>query len=193
MATYTVPDGVTNIVLSGTSPQTITANNLGDTITSNDYGSTVIGGTGNDTLIAGHSPDTLTGGAGSDTFVFNFVPWGAGQITDFTSGTDKIDLSAVLSSYGYTGSNPIADGWLSLNSDGAGNTLVYLNAHDPSNPYPYLITTVDHVAPTSLGLSDFGYGSGTATGRHDDNGRRDHNGGSTRFPTRRRPIRSRLA
>jgi Ca2+-binding RTX toxin-like protein len=97
----------------------------------------------------------LTGGAGSDTFVFNFAPWSAGHITDFTPGTDKIDLSGVLSSYGYTGTSPIADGWLSLVSDGAGDTQVRVNPHDPSWPYSYLITTLDHVAPTSITSSDW--------------------------------------
>jgi len=162
-ATYTVADGITAVVLTDTGAQTVTANNLGDTIASNDHGSTLIGGTGNDTLIAGHGADTLTGGAGSDTFAFDVVPWSAGHVTDFTPGTDKIDLSGVLSSYGYAGTNPIGDGWLNLVSDGAGNTQVMVNPHDPSWPWSYLITTLDHVAPTSLANGDFGYGSSAST------------------------------
>jgi beta-glucanase (GH16 family) len=154
-ATYTVPAGVTNVVLTGTSAQTITANNLGDTITSNDHGSTLIGGTGNDTMIAGHGPDMLTGGGGSDSFVFNFAPWSAGHITDFTPGTDTMNLSGVLSAYGYTGTNPVADGWLSFVADGAGNTRVMVNPHDPSWPWSYLITTLDHVAPATITSHDW--------------------------------------
>jgi Ca2+-binding RTX toxin-like protein len=154
-STFTVPAGVTNVVLTGTSAQTITANNLGDTITSNDHGSTLIGGTGNDTLIAGHGPDMLTGGGGSDSFVFNFAPWSAGHITDFTPGTDKINVSGVLSAYGYSGTNPVADGWLSFVSDGAGNTQVRVNPHDPSWPWTYLITTLDHVGPSAITSQDW--------------------------------------
>src|SRR6185437_13623055 len=54
-ADYTVPDGVTSVVMTSTNAQTIHANNLGDTITANDAVSTIIGGTGNDTEIAGHN------------------------------------------------------------------------------------------------------------------------------------------
>jgi Ca2+-binding RTX toxin-like protein len=128
----------------------VTANNLGDTITSNDHGSTVIGGSGNDVLIAGHSTDTLTGGGGDDFFVFHASPWSAGQITDFTLGSDKLDLSAMLTAAGYTGTDPVADGWVTFSSDGQGDTQVLFNAHDPSNPWPALITTLDHVAPSGL-------------------------------------------
>ena len=138
---YTVPDGVTNVVLTGSTAQTVTANNLGDTITSNDHGSTIIGGTGNDTLIAGHSYDTLTGGGGVDTFVYNGVPWNAGQITDFVPGTDKIDLTSLLTANGYTGSTPVADGWVVFASDGHGNTLLEVNNHNPSTPWPMLVAT----------------------------------------------------
>jgi serralysin len=162
-ASYTVPDGVTAVVLTGTGAQTITANNLGDTITSTDYGSTIIGGTGNDTFIAGHSSDMLTGGAGSDIFKFDVLPWNAGHITDFTPGTDKLDLSGIFGSAGYTGTDPVADGYLSLSSDGAGDTLVYVKT--PSSPWPTLITILDHVAPSSITPGDYGYGSsGTSSG-----------------------------
>ncbi len=147
---YTVPDGVTNVVLTGTTAQTVTANNLGDTITSNDHGSTIIGGTGNDILIAGHSTDTLTGGGGDDFFVFHASPWSAGQITDFALGSDKLDLSGLLSAAGYTGTDPVADGWVTFSGDGQGDTQVFFNAHDPSNPWPALITTLDHVSSTGL-------------------------------------------
>lgn len=59
---------------------------------------TLQGGAGNDTLIGGGGTDTLTGGSGADHFVFRSgreMDKGAAadQITDFTRGTDIVDLS----------------------------------------------------------------------------------------------------
>ncbi|HVA13798.1 MAG TPA: type I secretion C-terminal target domain-containing protein, partial [Stellaceae bacterium] len=130
-------------------------NALGDTITSNDYGSTLIGGTGNDTLIAGHGADTLTGGGGTDSFVFNSLPWNAGQITDFNTSNDILDLRALFSASGYTGNNPVADGYLNFAADGAGNTKMYFDPHGPNTTIPILVTTLDHVAPAALHASDW--------------------------------------
>ena len=58
------------------------------------------GNTGNDVIAGGAGKDILTGGAGADTFVFSPGESKAGGgvrdiITDFTVGTDKIDLSAL--------------------------------------------------------------------------------------------------
>ena len=53
----------------------------------------LFGGQGNDTLIGGPGDDRLAGGPGNDVFVF-----GPGDqtdtVTDFSSGTDKVDLTA---------------------------------------------------------------------------------------------------
>jgi serralysin len=163
-ANYTVPDGVTNVVLTGSTAQTVTANNLGDTITSNDHGSTITGGSGNDTLIAGHSNDTLIGGGGADTFVYNAVPWNAGQITDFTSGTDRIDLTNLLTANGYTGSTPVADGWVAFASDGHGNTLLEVNNHDASTPWPMAVVTLDGVAASAMSAADIVDGTSNGGG-----------------------------
>ncbi|HWE72764.1 MAG TPA: family 16 glycosylhydrolase [Stellaceae bacterium] len=154
-AGYTVPSNVTTVALTGYNAQTVTANNAGDTITSNDAGSTIIGGTGNDTLIAGHSADILTGGGGNDTFVFNDLPWNAGHITDFNPATDVLNLTGIFQTIGYWGSNPIADGYLSFVADSAGNTQVVVNAHDPANPWPTTVTTLDHVSPSSITSHDY--------------------------------------
>ncbi len=54
------------------------------------------GGDDDDTIEGGTTDDMLTGGGGADTFVFN-QDSGHDTITDFTSGTDKIDLSAFTS------------------------------------------------------------------------------------------------
>jgi len=66
-------------------------------------GSSAIDGTGNaldNTLTGGAGTNTLTGGLGADKFVFNSIAdsavgGGRDVITDFASGTDKIDLSAI--------------------------------------------------------------------------------------------------
>lgn len=56
-------------------------------------GDTLIGGAGSDTLDGGAGNDLLTGSSGADTFVFG-VRSGHDTITDFTPGSDRIDLTA---------------------------------------------------------------------------------------------------
>ncbi len=55
-----------------------------------------IGGAGADTLDGGAGADTLTGGAGSDVFALTTGLDIADVITDYEAGSDRIDLSAVL-------------------------------------------------------------------------------------------------
>ena len=69
-----------------------------DTLNGGAGADTIDSGAGDDTLIGGAGDDTLTGDSGADTFVF--APdqgrgHGDDTITDFTSGTDKIDLRAI--------------------------------------------------------------------------------------------------
>ncbi|HWL55331.1 MAG TPA: calcium-binding protein [Paracoccus sp. (in: a-proteobacteria)] len=54
----------------------------------------IIGGAGDDILISGNAPVTLTGGAGADIFVVSPVN-GKILISDFTPGTDRLDLSGL--------------------------------------------------------------------------------------------------
>jgi hypothetical protein len=44
---------------------------------------------------------------------------------------------------------------LTFSSDGSGDTQVSFNSHNPSDPWPTLITTLDHVAPTAIQASDW--------------------------------------
>ena len=75
-----------------------------DVITGGTGNDIILGDVGNDVLTGGVGYDILTGGAGADTFVFGaadstFVTTGtlaffADTITDFTDGTDHINLPA---------------------------------------------------------------------------------------------------
>jgi len=56
---------------------------------------TLDGGDGNDQLVGGTGNDVLTGGLGADSFVFDKSD-GGDRITDFSVGTDKIQLTAAL-------------------------------------------------------------------------------------------------
>lgn len=75
-----------------------------DLLTGGADNDTINGGEGNDTITGAGGTDSLTGGAGDDVFVFaaaNFAATTAAAlgtaadiITDFTSGSDKIDFGA---------------------------------------------------------------------------------------------------
>lgn len=65
-----------------------------DLIIGNQGADVILGGAGADTLRGGLGMDTVTGGAGADTF--EIVLGGARDtITDFTVGTDVLDVSAL--------------------------------------------------------------------------------------------------
>ena len=60
------------------------------------------GGTGDDVLVVGAGNSTLSGGSGADTFQFTAAS-GASQITDFSRGTDKVDLHLMDANASATG------------------------------------------------------------------------------------------
>jgi Ca2+-binding RTX toxin-like protein len=115
--------------------------------------SVLTGGLANDTLSASDGLDTLTGGAGGDHFVFTKEPWAPVHITDFQPGADVLDLSALFKQYGYAGTDPVADGWVTFESDGNGGTLVGFDHDGPtgSSPvWPNRIIDLENVSPTGL-------------------------------------------
>jgi len=126
-------------------------------LTSSAAGSKLVGGGGNDTLNASQGFDVLTGGGGSDMFVFGKEPWAPIQITDFTRGADRIDLRGLFDAAGYTGNDPVRDGYMRLQSDGLGNTQVLFDRDaGGSNPvWPNYIIKIDGHAPSSFTASDW--------------------------------------
>ena len=151
-SSYTLGATEENLMLSGSVSQSGTGNSLSNILTSNNYASTLNGGAGNDIIIAGRNADVLTGGAGSDIFQFDNLPWAGTRVTDFTAGTDMLDLRNLFIASNYTGTNPVADGYLSFQSDGAGGTKVLFDADgpNPAMPWQFLVATLDNVSPASL-------------------------------------------
>jgi len=73
--------------------ENLTGSAFGDTLTGDAGANTLYSGDGDDILNGGAGNDLLIGGSGADKFVFDL---GTGQdmVSDFASGTDKLDLSA---------------------------------------------------------------------------------------------------
>ena len=97
---YALTANVENLVFSGS-----TGNFTG---TGNALNNLMIGGSGDNTLDGGAGQDTLTGGAGADTFVVAALgdsEVGAGRdiITDFLSGTDRIQFTGIDANTGAAG------------------------------------------------------------------------------------------
>lgn len=117
--TYTLPNHVENLTLTGTLAINGTGNGLNNVIIGNAAANTLrggagndrleggggndtlIGGSGNDRLIGGPGADRLSGGPGRDVFVYRALsdslpgPSRRDTITDFVPGEDRIDLSAL--------------------------------------------------------------------------------------------------
>ena len=103
-STYFVPSKLTaqdgmEVSLQNFEKVTIDGN-VAATILGTASADTLVGDTGADTITGRAGADTLTGGSKSDTFVFMTGDTGiteatADTITDFSTGTDKIDIATV--------------------------------------------------------------------------------------------------
>jgi serralysin len=91
--------GAVNYDTFGIAYNTIIENAIGgsgrDLLVGNDVANRLEGRAGNDVLQGGAGDDTLVGGAGADTFRYLATDTGADTITDFETGVDDIDLSAL--------------------------------------------------------------------------------------------------
>jgi serralysin len=101
---FTIANGVTiENARSGAGNDKLIGNDAANRLESGAGNDVLIGGGGNDVLIGGLGKDVMTGGAGADSFVFlsdaDSTPGlGRDTITDFTRGSDLIDLGALNAS-----------------------------------------------------------------------------------------------
>ncbi len=78
---------------SGAGNDTINGGAGNDTIYGGKGNDSIDGGAGNDTIYGGAGKNSLTGGEGADTFVY-LKGDGVSTITDFATGSDKLQISA---------------------------------------------------------------------------------------------------
>jgi subtilisin-like proprotein convertase family protein len=122
-----------------------------DTIIANDFGNTIQAGLGNNTIVTGKGADILYAAqsvGSSDTFIFNALSSTTDTILNWVSGHNTLNMGQLLTSIGYSGSNPITDGWLSFVADAKGGTNVVVDAHNSAAPQ--VVVDVIGITPTLL-------------------------------------------
>lgn len=171
-ATVTIPivdddivegDETVNLTLSNpTNGATLGAEaNAVLTIIDNDFQAStgrdnIVGTPGNDTITASTGRDTLTGGLGNDTFVYNRLTDAGDIITDFTPGQDLLDFNGVMESIGFSGSDPLAAGYITFSQSGRNNTLVNIDADGSiGSASPRAFILLQNVQPSALGIDNF--------------------------------------
>jgi Ca2+-binding RTX toxin-like protein len=111
--------------------ENLTGSNFNDSLMGNNNSNIITGGLGNDVLnggggddflIGGLGDNTLTGGAGADTFQWLKGNSGHDVVTDFTPGTDKLDLSQLLQ--GENGTAASLDDYLHFKVVGSGASVL---------------------------------------------------------------------
>ena len=128
------------------------------TISGTSGNDSLVGGAGSDTITGGAGNDTITGAGGADVIVLDAAPGtaNADSVTDFVSGTDRIQLHAgVMSGLGAGGNFSASDarfhaanfyggmGWAHDNTDrivydtSTGNLWYVPAPGDPAAPYSY--------------------------------------------------------
>lgn len=116
-----------DLIHGGTGNDYLRGDSGHDMLYGGDGDDELLGGRHNDLLSGGDGQDLLSGGLGADTFVlegesaFNDVD----IVTDFDRGVsgDQIDISDVLSDYGFNAGTDVVSDWVAVRSDGTHSYL----------------------------------------------------------------------
>jgi predicted extracellular nuclease len=96
------------LVKTGTPANDLVVGSSGnDTLGGGAGRDTISGGAGRDTIIGGSGRDVLNGGADADRFVYTSLVDAGDVIEDFQLGLDRLVIAQLLTSVGYTGSDPV--------------------------------------------------------------------------------------
>ncbi len=117
-------------------------------LTGDSDNNTLIGNGGNDRLDGGVGDDTMQGGLGNDTYT---VDSSGDTIIEYPN---EIDLSALLDSLSYSGSNPLGDGYLRLLQVRA-NTQVQVDLDGSGSLGFGTLATLNNVNAASLTESNW--------------------------------------
>lgn len=168
-------DTIIENVTTGDGADEVNGNGADNQLSSGAGDDRLVGQGGNDVLTGGAGADVLTGGSGADTFAYGALGDAGDTIMDLSlSDGDRVDISALLDAIGYGGTDPVADGIVSLESatgglylvidadgggSGAGVRLAFITGLDPSTDVADLIDTggTPPTPPTGGGGNDTTY------------------------------------
>ena len=135
-----------DLLRGGTGNDTLLGGADDDILVGGAGNDSLIGGAGNDILIGGADNDTLTGGSGNDQFIYQTLSYSGDTITDFNQSQDKLVFTDLFKSVGYSGKNPIGDGYLQFVQSGTSTQVNY-----SAGPYSvYTLATLDNFTATNL-------------------------------------------
>ncbi|MBW4429181.1 MAG: tandem-95 repeat protein [Nostoc desertorum CM1-VF14] len=142
---YTVSDGnggsdIAQVIVNVNPDNNIKGTSGRDVLTGNDA----------DNIITGfQGQDILTGGGGNDQFVYTNIRDAGDTITDFQVGFDKIVITELLKSLGYSGSNPIADSYVKFGSSG-NNAILQIDPDGNGSQRPTSLVTLQNLTVAQL-------------------------------------------
>ena len=144
-------------LLINNNPPTSSNEITGDPLINNGR-TPIVGTAGPDYITGGAGAKTLTGGGGNDSFVFTNMRDVGQRIADFTVGEDKLVFTQLFSSLGYTGSNPIADGYIKfVQGTGSNSAHTFLQIDRDGltgSAIARNFLQVDNITPTLLNNSN---------------------------------------
>ncbi|WP_375469424.1 DUF4347 domain-containing protein [uncultured Nostoc sp.] len=135
-----------DLLRGGTGKDTLLGGADNDILVGGAGNDSLIGGAGNDILIGGADNNTLTGGSGNDQFIYQTLSYSGDTITDFNQSQDKLVFTDLFKSVGYSGRNPIGDGYLQFVQSGTSTQVNY-----SAGPYSvFTLATLDNFTATNL-------------------------------------------
>ena len=126
---YTISDDTE----TSTAIVSITVNSVVNIFPGTQGRDTLTGTDLDDILIGKGGADILIGNKGKDQFVYQNIRDAGDIIKDFEINQDKIVLTDLLDSFGYSGSDPITDGYLKFGSRGS-DAVILIDEDGLSGP-----------------------------------------------------------